>query len=181
MKIKNLNILNMVPGVVYAQEKSILPDKSRSTPTPTPTPVFEDRSSNIRLNVEWPRALRAFNKNPLLGTGYSSITLATDNDYLRLLGETGLLGFLSFILVIGRLIVLFISRIPFQKYLSGIDVVYVAAMFGSIPGIMLNAVFIDVFEASKFAVVFWLTMGFAVAILVPRSENAHENIKFKKR
>ena len=28
----------------------------------------EDRSTSIRLNVEWPRALRAFSKNPLLGT-----------------------------------------------------------------------------------------------------------------
>ena len=47
--------------------------------------VNEDRSMSIRLNVEWPRAMRAFYKNPLLGTGYSSITLATDNDYLRAL------------------------------------------------------------------------------------------------
>src|SRR5205814_2283829 len=51
------------------------------------SPAVEDRSTSIRLNVEWPRAVRALTKNPLLGTGYSSITLATDNDYLRALGE----------------------------------------------------------------------------------------------
>jgi len=86
----------------------------RITPTPTPTPSgrkyvyygggegapLEDRSTAIRLNVEWPRAIRAFLKNPLLGTGYSSITLATDNDYLRALGEVGLLGFLAFVFIL---------------------------------------------------------------------------------
>ena len=72
-----------------------------NTPIPTEEsqPVFEDRSVSIRLNVEWPRAIRAFSKNPLLGTGYSSITLATDNDFLRLLGEVGLVGALAFFLI----------------------------------------------------------------------------------
>ena len=57
------------------------------------------RSFQIRLNIEWPRAIRAFWKNPFLGTGYSSITIATDNDYLRILGETGIFGLLSFVLL----------------------------------------------------------------------------------
>ena len=64
---------------------------------PTPVPIFEDRSTSIRLNVEWPRAMRAFVKDPIIGTGYSSIDLATDNDYLRMLGETGILGFAAFL------------------------------------------------------------------------------------
>src|SRR3989344_485484 len=58
------------------------------------------RSLKIRLDQEWPRAIRAFIKNPLLGTGYSSLGLATDNDFLRMLGEVGLLGLTSFILII---------------------------------------------------------------------------------
>ncbi len=128
-------------------------------------PVFEDRSSSIRLNVEWPRAIRAFTKNPLLGTGYSSITLATDNDYLRLLGEAGALGFLAFSLIFIRIGNLTLANFPIHKNFSGVEQAFIAGIAGSIPGVLLNAVFIDVFEASKFAILFWLLMGMFVALL----------------
>lgn len=130
--------------------------------TPTPVPVFEDRSTSIRLNVEWPRAIRAFVKNPLLGTGYSSITLATDNDYLRALGETGILGFLSFGLIflqIGREL---IKSLPFKKDLSLTEKGFLAGVFGGIIGTLVTALFIDLFEASKFATIFWLIIGLAL-------------------
>src|SRR3989344_2809703 len=58
------------------------------------------RSFQIRLNIEWPRAVRAFLKNPFLGTGYSSIGIATDNNFLRSLGEVGLLGTIAFSLIL---------------------------------------------------------------------------------
>lgn len=121
--------------------------------------VFEDRSTSIRLNVEWPRAIRAFTKNPLLGTGYSSITLATDNDYLRLLGEIGILGFGSFILIIINVIKYLINYTVSNKISS----VFVVSMLCSTVGILITALFIDVFEASKFATIYWLFIGFTVA------------------
>ena len=104
-KIMEIKILNyyIFNNTVYAQDNLLLERKQLNI-TPTPPPVFEDRSTNIRLNVEWPRAIRAFSKNPLLGTGYSSISLATDNDYLRALGEVGFLGFISFSLIFVKLI-----------------------------------------------------------------------------
>ena len=126
--------------------------------------VNEDRSTSIRLNVEWPRAIRAFHKNPILGTGYSSITLATDNDYLRALGETGLLGLLSFILVFISLANVFLKWLKTVKVVlnEDIDSVFVASIIGSIVAILSTAVFIDIFEASKFAITFWLLVGLVV-------------------
>jgi len=121
--------------------------------------VFEDRSSSIRLNVEWPRSLRAFSKNPFLGTGYSSITLATDNDYLRLLGETGILGFLSFGLVIFTIINYIVKLIPKISTMPVIEKSFVAGFIGGFSGILVNAIFIDIFEASKFATIFWFFVG----------------------
>lgn len=89
---------------VYAADAPVVERKPNdATPSPQPVSVVEDRSSSIRFNVEWPRAIRAFAKNPLLGTGYSSITLATDNDYLRALGETGFLGLVAFGLIFFRI------------------------------------------------------------------------------
>ncbi|MGB9706637.1 MAG: O-antigen ligase family protein [Microgenomates group bacterium] len=140
-----------------------------STPTPTPTvvevwrPTTEvavEYSSGIRFNVEWPRALRALAKNPFLGTGYSSITLATDNDYLRALGETGILGFLSFALIFLEAGHQIIKRF-FQK-ISKFEKGMILGISGVVLGILINAVFIDVFEASKVAFVFWMLMGILV-------------------
>jgi hypothetical protein len=135
-----------------------------TTPTPTPMPVSEDRSTSIRFNVEWPRAIRAFSKNPLLGTGYSSITLATDNDYLRLLGEVGLLGLTSFLFIFAAIFEIFLKAVPLSKKYEGLELAFVAGIFGSLSGIFVNAIFIDVFEASKFAIIFWLFIGMAVSL-----------------
>jgi O-antigen ligase len=142
--IKQLMLIK--PKEVFAQE----PDMG----------VFEDRSTSIRLNIEWPRALRAFVKNPILGTGLSSITLATDNDYLRALGEIGILGLLAFILIFWQLIRKLLVVFPFPQKLS-LSQAYLLGMISALPGVFLNALFIDIFEASKFAIIFWLMMGLA--------------------
>jgi len=132
---------------------------------PTPAPVFEDRSTSIRLNVEWPRALRAFKKNPLLGTGYSSITLATDNDFLRLLGEVGLLGLLSFVLLFSNIFNLAGRIISRPNLLRGVELAFIAAFIGGLIGVLVNALFIDIFEASKFAIIFFLVTGLFASLV----------------
>lgn len=144
--------------------------KITSQPTPTiirhqPTeqfiPIDTDvgvaRSGEIRFNVEWPRAINAFKKNILTGTGLGSITLATDNDFLRLLGESGLLGFVSFISIIFYFIIKTFSLIykKEKKYLDNLNIIFL----GSLLTFLVNAVFIDVFEASKTAYLFWIMMG----------------------
>lgn len=124
--------------------------------------VREDRSTSIRLNVEWPRAVRAFTKNSLIGTGYSSIGLATDNDYLRALGEIGILGFLAFILILKRVGgALYQAREKLDGF-PDIEKGFIAGIIGGFVGVLLNALFIDIFEASKFAIMFWLLIGIAV-------------------
>ena len=162
------NKLNMLPyaPIAFAQEEVLkLPERrgGGDTPTPAATAVFEDRSTSIRFNVEWPRAIRAFLKNPILGTGFSSITLATDNHYLRLLGEVGVLGFMSFFLIFLRIGTIFYKTLPTFGTLNFRES-FLAGIIASIPGIFLNAVFIDVFEASKFAIIFWLFVGLAVSV-----------------
>lgn len=157
----------------------ILPDAPISTPagslepitakTETPAPgepadllervVF--RSSGIRFNVEWPRAIRAFLKNPVYGTGFSSITLATDNDYLRALGETGLLGFFSLFLIFSELVRVIRKTLKSKHHLFAI---FALAMAGVTLSILVNAVFIDVLEASKIALTFWALVGVLVAV-----------------
>ncbi|HUS59883.1 MAG TPA: O-antigen ligase family protein [Nevskiaceae bacterium] len=126
------------------------------------TELAVEYSSAIRFKVEWPRALRAFAKNPFLGTGYSSVTLATDNDYLRTLAETGLLGFGAFFLIfleIGRQVLSFFTQVKLN-----LEKALVVGICGAILGMFANAVFIDVFVASKVAFIFWILMGILVGI-----------------
>lgn len=140
--------------------------------TPTPEPIYEDRSTSIRLNVEWPRAIRALKKNPLLGTGYSSITLATDNDYLRAMGETGILGFVAMLLVFGQILYVPLRHFPFRR--RSVSDIYALAILAVMPGLFLLMIFIDILEASKFATVFWLMVGMLSATTY---ENYQKTIK----
>lgn len=160
----SLNIPNMT--VLAADITLPIREAVPNIPEPTPVPINEDRSTSIRLNIEWPRAIRSFLKDPILGTGYSSIDLATDNDYLRMLGETGILGFLAFFLIFFRIGKLVMSEaLPITVKLKGIEMGFVAGIIGSLIGAFLIAIFIDIFEASKFATIFWLLTGYLVYFL----------------
>ncbi|MGI6278772.1 MAG: O-antigen ligase family protein [Patescibacteria group bacterium] len=156
--------------------------KPSPTPTPTPTPqpsrqqateVGVTRSGDIRFSVEWPRAVRHFKKNPLLGTGYSSLTLATDNGYLRALGETGFLGLLA-------LLGIFLAQIPFyQKLFKNKKIsregrfLGVALASGTI-AILASMLFIDALESSKVAFSYWLILGLVVGRVNLETKNNHE-------
>jgi len=146
----------------------VTPGGSRPTPTPLlseeefweaqkSVELGVERSGGIRFDYEWPRALNHFKKSPLLGTGFSSLGLATDNDYLRALGETGLLGLLSFLLIFleGLKLVLEKGRKSWQA----------KAVSATTLAMLANACFIDVFEASKVAYIFWLLLGLTVGYL----------------
>jgi O-antigen ligase len=103
-----------------------------------------------------------------LGTGYSSIGLATDNDYLRMLAETGILGLLAFGLIFFRIGKVFAKAFPLREKLSGIELAYIVGMIGAIIGTFVIAFFIDLFEASKFATIFWLLLGLALNVIKNR-------------
>lgn len=135
------------------------------------TAVQYDLSTGIRLDYTWPKAIEGFTKNPLLGSGYSTLTKrniedfteaeSTDNDFLRALGETGLLGFLGFFGIIGFVIWYGINNL--RKISDPFFVTIVAALVAAIIGLLVNAVYIDVFEASKVAYTFWIMVAILIA------------------
>lgn len=115
------------------------------------------RSGEIRFNVEWPRALNAFYKNPLNGTGLGSITLATDNDYLRSLGESGIFGFITFAIIFVYFTIKSWSLI--WKKSTSLNQQLPIIFFCVMLSILANATFIDIFEASKVAYTIWIIMA----------------------
>lgn len=125
--------------------------------------VAYDLSFTTRFQGEWPHAIDAFTHNILIGSGYSSVGLAVDNDYLRTLAEVGLLGFSAFFslfLFYG----IFISK-NFPEIDSPVVKSFVLGVSAGIIGLVLNASLIDVFEASKVAYVLWLLIGITLGIV----------------
>lgn len=122
-----------------------------------------DLSFTTRFQGEWPKTFDAFKRNIFLGSGYGSVSLAVDNNYLRILGETGSFGFVAF------LSIFIIAVIYVKQLLSKVDspivrnfvIGFIAGSFG----LALNAFLIDVFEASKVAFTYWLLMGVALGTL----------------
>jgi hypothetical protein len=135
-------------------------------------------SAAIRFDALWPRATEGFLRNPLLGSGYSTLTKetveqfteaeSTDNDFLRALGETGLLGFLSFFGIIATLCFLAIKQLKHIK--DPILTSFVIAFVAATAGMLLNAIYIDVFEASKVALTYWALAGLLMATLTLSSK-----------
>lgn len=117
----------------------------------------------IRLDALWPRAIEGFKRNPLLGSGYSTLVKveneeftqaeSTDNDYLRMLGETGLLGSVTFLGAV--LLVLVLGFSIYRHAPAGYQILGVGTV-GVVAALLINATYIDVFESSKIAYVFWL-------------------------
>lgn len=130
-----------------------------------------DISITTRFQGEWPHAWSAFMRNPALGSGYATITLAADNDYLRNLGETGLLGLTSFIFVFIMLGILLKEQ---MKYVTDpLTKAFLLSLAGGVIGLAFNAVLFDIFEASKVAESLWLFLGIGAGILL-----SHQKAQF---
>lgn len=139
----------------------------------------------IRLDELWPRAIQGFLKNPLLGTGYATLTKkdnvqfteaeSTDNNFLRTLGETGLLGFISFYSVV------ILSMTIASKFLKSKDQLTSAVSLGFFAasiGILLNALYIDVFAASKVAFTYWAFTGLLFGLVcLNKNYNTYKKLK----
>jgi hypothetical protein len=123
-----------------------------------------DVSFTTRFQGQWPRALEALQRNFLLGSGYSSINLATDNNYLRILGETGVAGLLAF-LAIFTVFGIYIKNIA-STITETRTRTFIYGVTSGVLGLGLNAILIDVFEASKVAFTVWPLMGITLALLL---------------
>lgn len=121
-----------------------------------------DISITTRFQGQWPKAMAAFRENILLGSGFSSLGVASDGDYFRLLGETGVLGAAAFLGILFMAFFLYFRR---GTKLAPETDSFVTGVFAGLVGLLMNGVLIDVFEASKVAFPFWFLMGVAIAML----------------
>lgn len=94
--------------------------------------------------------------NPLTGLGPSAAKEAVDGNYVRILFEFGIIGlaiFLALLIAVGGAV----RKVPPGP-------VRAMAVWGG-AGLLLQATFIDVFEASKAAETYWFVFGLGLAAL----------------
>lgn len=162
------------PSDVYTDVDLLIPKDgtiSAVKRTYSQTAFRYDLSTAIRFDALWPQAIAGFKKNPLLGSGYSTLNKAqthvfteaesTDNDFLRTLGETGLMGFAAFYGTL--LFILYYVWKNLSLYKEPLLFSFTAGFAGLLVGLLVNAVYIDVFESSKVAFSFWSLTGITLA------------------
>lgn len=177
-----------IPDIIYEAtvEGGVATVTAREVPrTYSDTAQRFGLSMAIRLDTLWPRALQGFYTNPLLGTGYATLTKdsvtqfteaeSTDNNFLRTLGETGLLGFLSFYGVI--FVSMYFSYKALRKHEVN-DLVKIMAIgyIGASVGLLLNATYIDVYAASKIAFSYWALTGITLAVVLKLSDQKSKKL-----
>lgn len=139
----------------------------------------------IRLDELWPNAIKGLMKNPLLGSGFATLNKkevqqfteaeSTDNNFLRTLGETGLLGFATFYGAIFALLVYLYKqqKKTIDEQLKIANIAFIAASVG----LLLNATYIDVFASSKVAFTYWALAGAILAYNKILTKNDVKKVK----
>lgn len=128
-------------------------------------------SLGIRFDTLWPQAFKGLSKSLYLGSGYGTLNKtgnttfveadSTDNNLLRTLGETGILGFIAFYGVIW--IVLKTARLTSQDE-NWVTKTLSLGLIGATVGLLINALMIDVFVASKVAFTYWALAGLTAKV-----------------
>ena len=172
-----VDVYEDIPDKVLEEDSQgnlVVVEKER---TWSPNAMKYGLSLAIRLDELWPNAIDGFMTNPLVGSAYGTLNKkefyqfteaeSTDNNFLRTLGETGLLGFITFY---GIFLVIFYQIKQNQKaspWLKNLNLAFMAASLG----LLANALYIDVFASSKVAFTYWALAG---AILAINYQQSHE-------
>ncbi len=181
------DVLVNVPDIVQVATKSasgVITYHTVSKPrTYSDCALKKELSLCIREEVLWPRAIDGFKTNPFTGTGYATLTKesvdifteadSTDNNYLRTLGETGGLGFISFY---GCVILALYFAVRNLNNEDQLLATLSVGLIGGTIGLLLNAIYIDVFASSKVAESFWLLYGLFFAYVAIDHRDHQANI-----
>lgn len=129
-----------------------------------------DLSFSIRIN-KWMALIDGTMQKPIFGLGLSITKEACDGNYIRILAESGVLGFLAWL---GLCINIFKSTRKKQNSL------YYLANYGILV-LLMTAIFIDIFEASKIMMLYWFIMGCAYSSDKLKIEKSEEITLVEKK
>lgn len=162
-RFTDVDIKEMVEATKYAWENKNFEKYLKTGQWYEPSSYYIDGTGNLVMAVEcdlsyfvrishWCQLLDGFTKSPIFGTGVSISQTAADGNYVRIISESGIFGFLLW----------GILQIYIIKCLNKNNEINANTKFGLIT-LFLGAIFIDVFEASKVMMSFYYILGFALA------------------
>jgi len=137
--------------------------------------------SNLERFNRWAAAIKMFKDSPVLGMGYDTYTsnyyyyrnvnystllssafMGVHSEFLKVLSETGLLGFISFILLLS-----IFFREGFKVYNKVNDLflkLIVLGIIGGFSSYLIHGIFNNFTKIDKVAIPFWLSFGLIGAI-----------------
>lgn len=108
---------------------------------------YGDASFNIRI-MKWCNLLDGFLDHPLFGLGMSIVKNASDGAFIRCLVESGIIGFIIWMILLFNIINIKLGNKFRQKYIK-----YSWLL------LLLGGLFIDLFDASKIMCFYWFILG----------------------
>ncbi|MEX2535996.1 MAG: O-antigen ligase family protein [Trueperaceae bacterium] len=132
-------------------------------------PEGVDPSLYIRL-LKWRDALERFAMSPVWGQGAGALGPAVDGIYVRLLAETGLLGLIAFVGLLGIVYQRFRRATPSSRGVGGV-----------ILATLLIGLVIDIFYFARFAYVFWFSLGLLIGMDRARERGVGKSILISEK
>ena len=119
-----------------------------------------DGSASIRFH-KWGAALNGFRQYPLFGYG-TGVTRVMDGNYIKLLGETGIIGTLLWLAMYG-----YYMKVVWAARRT---VVSARAVFWMMISVLIASLMIDMFESSRAMGMLWLGIGLVIGLSYCRPE-----------
>ena len=126
---------------------------------------ISDGSASIRF-YRWGAAMDGFRQLPLFGYG-TGVTHTMDGSYVKLLGESGIIGTLLWLGMYGFYMKAMRDARKTVPMARGVLWIMISILFAS--------VFIDMFEASKPMEMMWLAVGLVIGLAYVRPGNRKED------
>lgn len=157
-RVDSLNLKSIYNSILYSWEhKSI--DLYQENISLIPLYPYGDLSFNIRIRF-WMSLIDGFMKNPVFGMGLSIVKNSADGAYIRLLVESGIIGFSIWMMLC----------IHILKKFNGKSVIDCFIRYSWIM-LLLGAIFIDLFDASRVMLLYWFFLGIATKWKEQNEEN----------
>ena len=128
-----------------------------------------DYSSLTRAYI-WASAYKMFLNYPVFGSGQSAFGDFVDNNYVRMLAENGIIGFIVFLLLIRNIwksCVRIYNDGTTQREIKN----YALFILIMITNMMVMAFTVDIFESARTAIIFWLFVGVFFKLAAAEKEN----------
>ncbi len=117
-------------------------------------------SLKIRFEIKWRDFIDQTARSPIIGLGPSAATEAADGYYVRSYVESGILGLLAFLSLVGAV---FISTWRAARGTTGLGRGVAVSMVASTVFVALVSILIDTWIASRVMELYWPLIGTALA------------------